>query len=101
MTDRLWEILEGKGKVDYQVYTMINCEAPSIELKNKKRNRVGGVDEEIMNVIYYMVRKIGMGQGHLPLFCMWDAMTAWLHEWCVDPCPGSIPANSRPPRWST
>ena len=24
--------------------------------------------------------------ANLPLFCMWDAATAWLDEWCVGPC---------------
>ena len=34
--------------------------------------------------------------AHLPLFCMWNAATAWLDEWCVDLCPGSEPANLGP-----
>ena len=26
--------------------------------------------------------------GSLPLFCMWDASSAWLDEWCVGSTPG-------------
>ena len=36
--------------------------------------------------------------AHLPLFCMWDAPTAWPDEPCVGLCPGPDPANSRPPK---
>uniref|UniRef100_A0A8C4MNM5 Solute carrier family 25 member 30 n=2 Tax=Equus TaxID=9789 RepID=A0A8C4MNM5_EQUAS len=36
----------------------------------------------------------------LPLFCMWDATTAWFDEWCLGLCLGSEPANPRLPKWS-
>ena len=36
--------------------------------------------------------------AHLPLFCMWDATTAWFDKQCVGPCPGSKPANLGPPK---
>ena len=31
--------------------------------------------------------------AHLPLFCMWDAVTAWHDEWYVGPHSGSEPTN--------
>ena len=31
--------------------------------------------------------------ANLPLFCMWDAATEWLDEWCVVLQLGSKPAN--------
>ena len=33
--------------------------------------------------------------ANLPLFCMWDAATAWLDEWCIGPHLGSEPASPR------
>ena len=38
--------------------------------------------------------------ANIPLFCMWDAATAWLDEQCVGPCLGSEPTNSGPLKWS-
>ena len=32
---------------------------------------------------------------------MWDVATAWLGDLCVDPCPGSEPANPGPLKQST
>ena len=37
----------------------------------------------------------------LPLFCMWDAATEWLDEWCVGLCPGSELGNPGPLKWSS
>ena len=34
----------------------------------------------------------------LPLFCMWDNTTAWLHEWCVGLCRASKPENPGLPK---
>ena len=39
--------------------------------------------------------------ANLLLFCMWDAITAWLEEQCVGSHPGSKPANTRLRKWST
>ena len=39
--------------------------------------------------------------ANLSLFCMWDAATAWLDEWCVGLHPGSKPANLGPPKPTT
>ena len=39
--------------------------------------------------------------ANLPLFCTWDAATAWLDEWCVGQCLGSERANPGPPKWNT
>ena len=38
--------------------------------------------------------------ARLPLFCTWDATTAWLDKLCVGPHPGPEPANPRPPTQS-
>ena len=46
---------------------------------------------------FFLVRKIGTG----PMFCTWDATTAWLHEHCVGLCLGSETSNPRPPKQST
>ena len=37
----------------------------------------------------------------LPLFCIGNATTAWLDEWCVGLCPGSGPVNPGLPEQST
>ena len=37
--------------------------------------------------------------ANLPLFCMWDASTAWLTNG-IGPCLGSKPVNLGPPKWS-
>ena len=45
------------------------------------------------------VRKIGReltSVASLPLFCLWDAATAWLDELCISPFLGSEPMNSGP-----
>ena len=39
--------------------------------------------------------------AHLPLFCMWDAATAWLDELCLSPHLRFEPANPGPPKLST
>ena len=36
-----------------------------------------------------------------PPFCMWDATTGLLDQWCLGPCLGSELVNPRLPKWST
>ena len=38
--------------------------------------------------------------ANLPPFCIWDATTVWLDEWCVGPHPGSQLANPGLPKGS-
>ena len=52
----------------------------------------------------FFVRKIGpelTSVTNLPLFCMWDATTAWFDERCGGLHQGSEPPNPRPPEWMT
>ena len=42
--------------------------------------------------LFFLVKKIGpelTSVANLPLFCMWDATTAWLDEQCVGVCLGT------------
>uniref|UniRef100_A0A8C4MNW3 Monoamine oxidase B n=1 Tax=Equus asinus asinus TaxID=83772 RepID=A0A8C4MNW3_EQUAS len=45
-----------------------------------------------------LLDKISNVCANLPLFCMWDATTAWLDKQCVGLCLGSEPANPRLPK---
>lgn len=49
-------MLEEKGnEVEDQICNMINCMAPSIGLKNKRRYRIVGVDEKYHKFKFFML----------------------------------------------
>ena len=53
--------------------------------------------------LFLLARKNGTeltSVANLPLFCMWDATTAWLDERCVGLCLGSKPTNPWLPKQS-
>ena len=64
----------------------------------------GDLEEYRKIVLFcFLVRKIVpelTSVANLPLFCMWDATTAWLDEWCVGVHPGSEPMNPGLPKLS-